>query len=490
MGVTKESERDGAELRSNGEPSDRAVGEEEVAAGTSSGSRFEAGIVDGKARRGTEPNRKVGKERVEWIGRSERWTGGRRRARGSARSNESMGDGGGRGARDTFQRIIRVKDSGVVGSRSSSTVGEIELESDCQMLGDERMIEASKAVNIPHHASRPMKDLEEVTKEFLGPTTDLMDGSVVFENFFDGAAIAKPKELRTPQKFAILADSPATAGGLADERMEMTFALGATARAKANGSQTGAVHGEVKSTDTVGTEKSKSDLGSIGMVWLHKDPTHAGTGPIRLQKTRERGVIASKARGRGNGKLQFIPEASERRRPHSRRNGLAMMLAFESAKRLDTDLEEGAIYIVEGEEADEGTQGLAVDGERPIVDEIELGFGRTIAVRGDIVTDILNSVSEEFTLLQLESDSIFHEDIADAFKQLEQGSEQSSPEQDIVDDDATAEVRGTSGVTRAVEGLPFITKDLHHAGIKRRCVARAKRHHRPTPFLVVRREER
>ena len=226
------------------------------------------------------------------------------------------------------------------------------------------------------------------------------------------------------------------------------------------------------------------------MVWLHKDQSQAGTGPIRLQKTRERGVVASKARGRGNGKLQFIPEASERRRPHSRRNGLAMMLAFESAKRLDTDLEEGAIYIVEGEEADEGTQRLAVDGERPIVDEIELGFGRTIAVRGDIVADILNSVSEEFTLLQLESDSIFHEDIADAFKQLEQSSKQSSPEQDIVDDDATAEVRGTSGVTRAVEGLPFITKDLHHAGIKRRCVARAKRHHRPTPFLVVRREER
>ena len=42
-----------------------------MAAGTSSGSRFEAGIVDGKARRGTEPNKKVGKERVEWIGRSE-----------------------------------------------------------------------------------------------------------------------------------------------------------------------------------------------------------------------------------------------------------------------------------------------------------------------------------------------------------------------------------------------------------------------------------
>jgi hypothetical protein len=30
---------------------------------------------------------------------------------------------------------------------------------------------------------------------------------------------------------------------------------------------------------------------------------------------------------------------------------------------------------------------------------------------------------------------------------------------------------------------------LHHASIKRRGIARAKRHHRPTPFLIIGREE-
>jgi hypothetical protein len=71
MGMRIEGERDSAELRSDGEPGDGAIRKEEMAAGASSGSRFEAGIVDGEARRGTEPNRKIGKERVEWVGGNE-----------------------------------------------------------------------------------------------------------------------------------------------------------------------------------------------------------------------------------------------------------------------------------------------------------------------------------------------------------------------------------------------------------------------------------
>jgi hypothetical protein len=364
------------------------------------------------------------------------------------------------------------------------------LESDFQVLGDERMVEASKAVNILHHASWAMKDLEEVTKEFLGPPTDLVDRSIILQDLLDCAAVAKPKELRAPKEFAILANSPATTSGFADERMEMTLAFGTTARAKANGAQTGAIHSEVESTNTVRTEKSKSDLGSIRMVWLHEDPTHTGTSPIRLQKAGKRGVVTGKARGRGNCELQFIPKASERRGPHSRRNGLAMVLAFESAKGLDSDLEERAVYIVKSEEADERTQRLAIDWKRPIVNKIEFGLGRAVALRGDIVADVFDAVSEELAFLQLKGDAIFHEDVADAFKQLKQSSEKSSPKEDIVDNDTTAKVRSTIRVTRAVESLPFATKDLHHASIKRRGIARAKRHHRPTPFLVVRREKR
>jgi hypothetical protein len=141
-----------------------------------------------------------------------------------------------RGARNTFQRVSRAEDSGIIGSGASSTVRKIKLESDCQMLGNKRMIEVSKAVDIPHHTSWSMEDLEKRTKEFLGPTTDLMNRPIVFKNLFDGTAIAEPKELGALMEFAVLADSsPSTTTGFADERMEMTLAFSATVRAKANG---------------------------------------------------------------------------------------------------------------------------------------------------------------------------------------------------------------------------------------------------------------
>ena len=82
------------------------------------------------------------------------------------------------------------------------------------------------------------------------------------------------------------------------------------------------------------------------MVRLHEDPSHACTGPVGLQKTRQRGIVASKARGRSDGELQFIPESHERGSPKWSGNGLPMVLAFEGTERLDTDLKERAIYII------------------------------------------------------------------------------------------------------------------------------------------------
>jgi hypothetical protein len=105
------------------------------------------------------------------------------------------------------------------------------------------------------------------------------------------------------------------------------------------------------------------------------------------------------------------------------------------------------------------------------------------------VTDAFDAVSKELAFLQLESDAMFHEDIACAFKQLKQGSKKSSPKEDVINDDATAKVCGAIRVARAAQSLPFITKDLHHASVKRRGIARAKRHHRPAPFRIIGREE-
>jgi hypothetical protein len=158
--------------------------------------------------------------------------------------------------RDAFQRVVGVENGGIIGGRSSSMISCVKLVGEGEMLRDERMIEAaSKAVNIPHHARWMVKDLKEVAEKFLSPATDLVDGPIVFEDFFDGSAIAKPKEFGTPKKFTVLADAPATAAGLTYKGVTMTLLFGAAAGAKANGSETSAFHGCVKVANALRAEK-------------------------------------------------------------------------------------------------------------------------------------------------------------------------------------------------------------------------------------------
>jgi hypothetical protein len=172
--------------------------------------------------------------------------------------NESRRDMG-----HTFQRVVGMEDSGVIGSRASSTVDETELVSDFEMLAYET------AVDVTHHTGRPMKDLEEIAKKLLGPTADFLDGTDIFENLFCSAAVAEPKEFGSPKKFLILADRPTSTGSLADKRMDVTFALSAAAGTESNRAQPGAVHGEVERANTLGSEKGKSNLGSFRIIGLH-----------------------------------------------------------------------------------------------------------------------------------------------------------------------------------------------------------------------------
>jgi hypothetical protein len=58
------------------------------------------------------------------------------------------------------------------------------------VLGDESIvIMTSKAIDISHHPSWAMEHLKEVTEEFLSPATDLMNGSIILQDLFDGAAV-------------------------------------------------------------------------------------------------------------------------------------------------------------------------------------------------------------------------------------------------------------------------------------------------------------
>jgi hypothetical protein len=245
MRVGAQGKRNGAELRGEREPSNSAMRQENMAASAGSGRWFNTGVVGRDAANGAEAKWKVGDGGLHWkrfgngIGRRKRW-----------RDN-------GRYMGDAFQWIGGVEDGRIIGGRPSSAIRCVKLKGEGEVLRDERVIEAAvKAVDIPHHARWTMKHLEEVAEKFLSPTSDLVDGPVVFEDFFDSGAIAKPKEFGTPKKFPVLADAPAAAAGFTNERVVMTLSFSAAAGAKANGSETSAFHRDVEIADAVRAEKS------------------------------------------------------------------------------------------------------------------------------------------------------------------------------------------------------------------------------------------
>jgi hypothetical protein len=105
-----------------------------------------------------------------------------------------------------------------------------------------------------------------------------------------------------------------------------------------------------------------------------------------------------------------------------------MMLSLKATEGLDTDFKEGTADIVEGEQTNEGAQGLPVGRKRPVSDQSELGFGETVASGSNVIANMLDAVSEELALLQLESDSVLHKDITDASKQTKKSSDDCRPE--------------------------------------------------------------
>ncbi len=229
-----------------------------MAASAGGGRWFNAGVVWRNATNGSEAKWKVGDGGLHWngfgngIGR-----GGRQRDNG-----RYMGD--------AFQWIGGVEDGRVIGGRPSSAIRCVKLKGKGKMLRDERVVEtASKAVDISHHARWTMKHLEEVAEEFLSPTSDLVDGPVVFEDSFDSGAITKPKEFGTPKKFPVLADAPATAAGFTNKGVKTSFALGTFTRTKTDRAEASAAHGNIEMANASCTKSVESSEGSRGVVRLH-----------------------------------------------------------------------------------------------------------------------------------------------------------------------------------------------------------------------------
>ena len=154
--------------------------------------------------------------------------------------------------------------------------------------------------------------------------------------------------------------------------MIVAFLLGTTAGAETNGAQASTIHGEAEFADAFGAESGKGSIGCFRVVRLHKDPAHASSSPAGFEKARESRIISGETRRRSDGEFEFVPKMSERSGPHRQGYGLAMMLAFESSRGLDSDFKEWTVDIVEGKQVDERTQRDAGCRKRPIGDQLEL----------------------------------------------------------------------------------------------------------------------
>ncbi len=162
---------------------------------------------------------------------------------------------------------------------------------------DKGIVKAGQCIDVLHHAGGSMDHSEVITEEFLGPTADDVNETRVIKYFLDSAAIADPVEDIAPEELAVLANCPTATGSLADKRMIVTFAFGATTGSETDGAEPGTMHGEVEQAFAGSKEVGSCCNRSIGVIRLHEDPTHTKGGPVVFQKTGFGGLVAGKAGG-------------------------------------------------------------------------------------------------------------------------------------------------------------------------------------------------
>ncbi len=82
-----------------------------------------------------------------------------------------------------------------------------------------------------------------VAEEFLGPTTNLVNVTVIFKNFLHGTAVADPEEVLSDKIFATYANSPTAGSGFAHKQMVMLLAFKASAGSEFDGANTSVFKG-------------------------------------------------------------------------------------------------------------------------------------------------------------------------------------------------------------------------------------------------------
>ena len=89
---------------------------------------------------------------------------------------------------------------------------------------------------------------------------------------------------------------------------------------------------------------------------------------------------------------------------------------------------------VEIEEANKGVEGGAMFGKGPVSDRVKLRGGRAVALWSEVKSNPLHPFQEEVTLLWVEGEPPFGEDVADTLKVEQEGAGVVAEEEDVIND--------------------------------------------------------
>lgn len=71
-------------------------------------------------------------------------------------------------------------------------------------MSNQYVVMAGQGIDIAHHPVGTVYHGKIISEQFLSPTTNDTNGTIIFEDFFDSAAMAEPIEESSPQECFIL----------------------------------------------------------------------------------------------------------------------------------------------------------------------------------------------------------------------------------------------------------------------------------------------
>jgi hypothetical protein len=192
-------------------------------------------------------------------------------------------------------------------------------------LTNKALVSTGECVDVGHHTSRAMNDSKVVAEQFLSPAANDMNLTVVVEDLFHGAAVADPVKHGAPEVLLVLGDAPTTAGGFANEGVEVSFLFRAFAGIEADGAQASTFESQIEFTNAVVDETFRGSDRSRAVVGLHKNGAKTSGAPVGLQESELGTIVSGEARAGSDAEFHFIKELSEGWCPCVGWNGLAVV---------------------------------------------------------------------------------------------------------------------------------------------------------------------